>query len=109
MTINEMTGVMLAKESGKNIQIRNFGSNKISDWELVIDPSWDWEQFEYRIFIESVEASYYEYFIDNVWEMTTRRYATYEFEQIANDNEYLDYAVISELGTKTVEDTRIKD
>lgn len=102
-----MIEVMEKYREGKKIQVRNVGSNDREGWQSVYTPSWDWENYDYRVHIELLEAFYWEY-LDNsgIWYTTSRRYAEFEFKEIAEQGEYEEYGVIDSSGTKMVEDKR---
>lgn len=106
MNTSDMVSVMLAKENGKNIQMRSFDSNNVNDWKLEHSPSWDWENFQYRVFINNIDSSYYEYRKDNTWVMTTQRYPDYLMAELADKEHYDEYKRVEALGIRTIEDTR---
>jgi hypothetical protein len=107
MDINIMMEVMNGFSNGKNIQMRKF--NSTDEWKTVNEPSWDWDGYEYRVFIQNIEVRYWEYLTDNVWKMTDRRYANHEMKELAEENGYDKYQAIDKLGTETTEDTRTID
>lgn len=109
MNTAEMIEVMKAKENGKNIQMRPLKSKDSNDWELIHSPSWDWENFQYRVFIENIDTSYFEYLKDNTWKMTDRRYADYQIQEFVEELGAEEFKRIDALGIRTIEDTRKKD
>lgn len=102
-----MMEVMDGYSKGKNIQMRKFNSDDV--WENVNEPSWDWDGYEYRLFIQNIEVFYWEYLADNVWTMTERRYAEFEMIEISDENGYDKYKVMEKLGIAIAEDTRAID
>lgn len=106
MNTTEMVETMMAKEDGKNIQMRAIESDEISDWELVYSPSWDWENFQYRVLINNIEAYFFEYLKDNIWTLTKQRYADYQMSDLAKELEYDNFKRVDGLGIREIEDTR---
>jgi asparagine synthetase A len=106
MNTTEMVETMMAKEDGKNIQMRAIESDEISDWELVYSPSWDWENFQYRVLINNIEAYFFEYLKDNIWTLTKQRYADYQMSDLAKELEYDNFKRVDSLGIREIEDTR---
>ena len=83
MDIKEMISIMAFYKDGKNIQMRKFGST--DKWVNVHEPSWDWDGYEYRVFIQNIDVKYWEYLKDNCWTMLDRRYAQFEIEELASE------------------------
>lgn len=106
MNTTEMIEIMKANDNGKNIQMRAFDSKDSNDWKLVHTPSWDWENYQYRVFIKNIEASYFEYLLDNVWKITDQRFADYQMDEIASEGGFEEYSKIDSMGVKQIEDTR---
>jgi len=105
MNTAEMIAIMASFEDNKNIQMRNVGSDNKNDWEVVMTPSWDWDKYEYRVFIELLDSFFFEFYQDNIWTLTTRRYTKEEFDAVAEENGYTEFSAVRELGIKQVEDT----
>lgn len=104
MNTEDMIEVMGAHQAGKNIQMRPV--NTEDEWTGVHEPSWDWDGYEYRVFIQNIETRYWEFLKDNVWTITKRRYANFEIEEVSDQEEWDKYHSIDALGTRTVEDER---
>ena len=103
MDTKEKIEIMSKFSSGKRIQMRKSGETDIHSWTTIHDPSWDWENYEYRVFIELAEAYFYEYLSDNIWKMTSERYVPVEFEKMAEENGYDGFHTVEALGVQDVE------
>ncbi len=106
MDIKEMTEIMGLCEKGKNIQMREKGKNEITDWKIVHSPAWDWANYDYRVFINNVNAYFYEYRLDNTWKMTEERMTDFDMDDFADQVNAAEFNIIQGLGEKSVEDRR---
>lgn len=104
MNTKEMIDVMEAFENKKNIQKRPVESTNKDDWEVEMSPSWDWDKYEYRVLIKLIDAFYYEFYKDNVWTVSARRFTEEEVVDEVARNQYDEFAPIKEMGKKQVED-----
>lgn len=56
--IKEMIAVMQAFAEGKKIEVRPLYSTDENDWEIALNPSWNWTSLDYRIKLEPMLRPY---------------------------------------------------